>query len=613
MKFKEVWLNLKKEENKSINRFVRKLFSIFVIVTVTIVFAAIIGLKNYDNLEKQALKKIEENILATKLENIQAEIKSVTSDLLMLSESSSLKSYLSNNSDKLKEVESEFYNMSKYHDIFDQVRLLNEEGMEVIRINFNSGKAKIIDKKDLQDKSDRYYFLESIKLNRNEVFISPLDLNIENGLIEKPHKPMLRFAVPAFNNQGRKKGVVIVNYFGQNIIKHFSEDKNPLIKGQLMFLNSEGYWFKGANSEYDWAFMFEDKKDLTFENLHGEAWDSIHNSVSSQFETKQGMFTFKTVNPIPKNLMPKSNISAISKTKDNYHWKIVSFIPISILNNKRNERIKIIAIVLSVLFVSWIFVFIQLVRNQYRILLSQEKLKNRELKLAELNATKDKLFSVIGHDLINPMNRIEGFSELLVEYAENEDYDNLKEYAGIIQKSSNKTMSLLSNLLDWSRSQIGGKKFKLEKYNLNKQINELFLLMTDVAERKSISLRNKAENNLFIAADKNMIGTVLRNLLSNAIKFTNRGGEIIVSAHKENSNTIIKVIDNGIGINKEHLKNLLEITENNSRAGTENEKGTGLGLVLCKEFISAHGGEIVIESEEGEGSCFKLIIPERDL
>ncbi|PXY03044.1 hypothetical protein DF185_02845 [Marinifilum breve] len=610
MSIKDIWTVLKEERGQSIYRFARNLFFIFSSLSIILIVGTILTLKNYDRIEKKTLKEIEENILATKLENIQDEIRSVTSDLMMIAESNSLRNYLSGNSSLLENLQTEFYNYSKHHEVFDQVRLLDENGMEIVRVNYNNGNPIIVQSEDLQNKNDRYYFYDSFKLNRNEVFISPLDLNVENGQIEQPIKPMIRFATPVYNNEGIKKGAVVLNYYGQNIIKYFTEANNRFIKGQLMFLNSEGYWFKGINSDYDWGFMYEDKKDITFKNIYGNVWDSISGVNHSQFENYQGLFTFRTVNPIPSQLSPRYDSSQIPKVKDNYHWKIVSFIPVNVLQQAKNERIIQAVLLLSVLLISWLLIFIRLFKNQYYRFLAQRELEKREVRLSELNATKDKLFSVIGHDLINPLNRIEGFSDLLLESVKEKDYASVEEYARIVQNSSSKATDLLSNLLQWSRSQIGGVSFNPVEYNLYDQLTETVLLLKDAAEIKSICVKVNVVDEFSILADKEMVNTILRNLISNAIKFTHQNGEIVVSANVKDSKVLISVCDNGVGMDQDQLIKLFDIEKGDTRLGTEKEKGTGLGLVLCKEFVSKHHGEIWVESEVSKGSCFKFSIPQ---
>lgn len=605
MNIKRLWSEIKKKD-RSIYYFLCKLLLLSAIFWIVLLAGIFITLRNFNDLERKTLKDIEESVLVTKLQNVQEEIKSVTSVLMMLANSNSLDNYLNSDGAKLEYLNKSFVNLCNHYDIFDQVRYLDKTGIEIVRVNFNSGKVEIVSQEDLQDKHDRYYFYDAIKLNRNEIFISPLDLNIEHDEIEKPLKPMIRFATPVFDNEGEKQGVVVLNYLGQNIVRHFLEDNNPLIKGQLMFLNSEGYWFKGTNSDYDWGFMYDDKKDITFESKYGDVWNSISVEEYSQLDTKQGMFTFKTINLIPEKLAPKSSAVNI---KDNYHWKIVSFIPSSVIKEKSNGRAKQAIFILLILFLAWLLVVYRFIKHEYFKFLSQQELKKRKVRLIELNATKDKLFSIIGHDLINPLNRIEVFSDLLIEYIKEKDYNKIEEYAGIIQSSSNKASELLLNLLDWSRSQIGGITFNPVSYCLNTQIDEIILLMSDASSLKSITIKKVVPYNLTIFADKEMISTVLRNLISNSIKFTHKNGLITVSAEKMDKNIQISVCDNSVGMEKNQLENLFEITENNSSLGTEKEKGTGLGLVLCNEFICKHKGKIFVESEVNKGTCFKINFP----
>ncbi|PKQ64464.1 hypothetical protein BZG02_06565 [Labilibaculum filiforme] len=604
---KNIWYSYMKNENKGLRSFVRNLLSIFILAFALIVAGIILSLNKYNEVELKAYKEVTESVLATKLENIQDDVKSVTSDLMMLAESASLKKYWNDKEGVIEDLEAEFLNLSFHHYVFDQVRLIDEEGMEIIRINYNSGSPSVVPKEVLQNKKDRYYFYNAFQLNRNEVFISPLDLNVENGELEEPLKPMIRFATPVFDKQNVKRGVVVLNYYGQNIIDEFVNQDNPLIKDQLMFLNSEGYWFKGENAADDWGFMYEDKRNLTFKNRYGAVWDSIVDTGQAQFETGSGLFTFKTVYPIPENLTP--NKSGNLRTVDDYHWKIVSFIPFAVLHEKSNMRWKQALFVLSLLFISWLFVLYRLVRAQYFKLKSQEALLERETALRELNATKDKLFSVVAHDLINPFNSIIGFSSVLLQQVNEKDYEGIEEYAEIIHDSSSRAMDLLSNLLEWSRSQIGKIDFKPVSYNLNQQIHEAVLLLTDTATIKSIKIVTNLPSDFAIFAHKEMISTVIRNLISNAIKFTMPGGEIVVAAEKQNDVVTISICDNGVGIPPENLAKLFLMTESYSSLGTAKEKGTGLGLMLCKEFVEKHQGRIWVESEVGKGSCFRFSLP----
>lgn len=235
---------------------------------------------------------------------------------------------------------------------------------------------------------------------------------------------------------------------------------------------------------------------------------------------------------------------------------------------------------------------------------AEETLRESEAKLSETNAQKDKFFSIIAHDLINPFNSIMGFSEVLLERINEQDYDGIDEYARMIGQSSKQAMDLLKNLLEWSRAQTGRLQFKPENFDLVDLIGQYMMLFDLIACQKSITIHKVLPPEIMVFADQQMIGTVLRNLISNAIKFTPKGGEIIISAEKRADEILVSVSDNGVGIAPERLEKLFHIDESDTTPGTNNENGTGLGLILCKEFVKNHGGKLWVESENGKGSTF---------
>lgn len=235
--------------------------------------------------------------------------------------------------------------------------------------------------------------------------------------------------------------------------------------------------------------------------------------------------------------------------------------------------------------------------------------KKTENSLKELIATKDKLFSIIAHDLRSPFNGIIGFSELLIENSNDILLEDSEQYIKIINSAAKNTLILLDNLLNWAKSQTGQLSFNPEKVLLSEVVQEIITLSKTIAKSKNIALEYAGTDNLEIFVDVNMLNTVLRNLISNAIKFTNVGGHIKVSAALKQDQVEITISDNGIGINKEKLTKLFSISSNTTTLGTEDENGSGLGLVLCKEFIQKNNGDIWVESEENKGSNFIFTLP----
>ena len=254
----------------------------------------------------------------------------------------------------------------------------------------------------------------------------------------------------------------------------------------------------------------------------------------------------------------------------------------------------------------------QLIREKACLQNTLSELHAANEKLAELNATKDRFFSIIAHDLRSPFNAIVGISSLLAEQIRQQDYDGIDEYAGIIEESSQRALALLLNLLEWARSQTGRIPFRPSDIPLQKLLADAIATVQHAARQKKIDIRCDAPENAGIYADPEMLATVLRNLLSNAVKFTRPGGQITLSAKSTDLGWAIAVRDNGVGISPENQAKLFRIDVSPSTAGTQDEQGTGLGLILCKEFVEKHGGQLHVESTPGQGSTFSFNIPQQN-
>jgi signal transduction histidine kinase len=241
--------------------------------------------------------------------------------------------------------------------------------------------------------------------------------------------------------------------------------------------------------------------------------------------------------------------------------------------------------------------------------LSEIKIKKFTEELEQVNKSKDKFFSIIGHDLRTPINGLLGYSEILANEIDILEKDEIKEYASSIIDISRTTNNLLTNLLEWSRIQTGRITFQPVTTNLFNIVNTVFNFINASAHQKNIDLINHVTPQTLIYADENMIQSILINLCSNAVKFTNAGGRVCVYCNEEKDNNIIQVEDNGQGISKLNLKNILKEQSYFSTIGTAKEKGTGLGLILCKEFVEKHSGNIWVESCEGKGTTFYFTIP----
>ena len=233
--------------------------------------------------------------------------------------------------------------------------------------------------------------------------------------------------------------------------------------------------------------------------------------------------------------------------------------------------------------------------------------KNSQLNL--LNADKDKFFSIIAHDLRNPIGALRELPQLIAENLDNYSKDELRRLITMQRDAARNLFELLENLLTWSRMQRGLIEFNPEPIQISALVQRSIALLTPSAAQKAITLTQAVNPSLLGMADHKMIDAVVRNLISNAIKFTNQGGTIDVSGNDDGAFMTIAVKDDGVGIGEQFLPKLFRIDEQYRRTGTANERGTGLGLILCKEFVERNGGEIRVESKIGNGSTFSFTLP----
>ncbi|RXQ91535.1 HAMP domain-containing histidine kinase [Ancylomarina salipaludis] len=595
--------------NKS--RFATALNTVFVFVPVfsIILIVTIFILRTQEKMELKLVRNAEKSLVDTKFKSVESEINHVINDLFILKSETHIKEFLADaNPDIFEDLSQDMLNIVKYKKIYDQVRLLDENGMELIRVNYNQGNPIIVSKENLQSKSNRYYFKEAIKLNENEVFISPLDLNIENNQIEQPLKPMIRVATPVFDQEGLKRGILLFNFFGETILSAFDSYSDLMINNKLMLLNAEGYWLKGESAQYEWGFMYEDRKDIKFSNQYKDAWNEMVSKEASQFENKDGLFTFQTIYPLMGRLKSdRSEKTFVSNQSQllskSYYWTIVSYVPSEILYFKQNKRRFYVALLLVIISISLFLISWKLAKVKTS--------RKQALQLLKINNdTKDKFFSIVAHDLKGPFNALLGFSNLLMSEVREEENSNINEYSTIIHSTLKNTYDFLINLLDWSRSQINGIEYKPEAFFLSDLVDEIFALLKLQADKKEIRMNNFVSDQLKIVADKNILSTIIRNIVTNALKYSNSGGDVKVSASIKNHRLLCTISDNGVGIDAENIDKLFHLDSNRSTLGTDDEKGTGLGLILCRELIEKHKGSIGVESEIAKGSDFWFDIPQ---
>lgn len=288
--------------------------------------------------EQKAQRKVMETDERRRLELLgkvsERNIKSIAYDLIFLSNHPQLHRWLTSADRRHRaDLSRTCLEFSEDAGVYDQIRFIDASGMERIRINGGSAPA-IVAQTDLQNKGSRYYFRDTLKLSPGQVFVSPLDLNVENGRVEHPLKPVIRFGMPVQGVDGSRKGVVILNYLGGKLLADLDQAAGPGA-GTAMMLNEAGYWAKGMHPEDEWGFMFADRKNRTMAIRHPAAWGRITARGQGQFSDESGLYTFTTVRPLGYGMRgvsaaPRGPASG-SDPAGGFHWKLVSFVPAEVL------------------------------------------------------------------------------------------------------------------------------------------------------------------------------------------------------------------------------------------------------------------------------------------
>lgn len=358
------------------------------------------------------------------------------------------------------------------------------------------------------------------------------------------------------------KNQFLGNKYIQNALKLLPQIKSPEIKSELFRMAAEFYEKTNNN---DSAFYYY--------KIHMQIKDSIQtNSNISKFAELEALYLNDKIMSQNRVLLKDAEAS-------------------------KKQNLYLVLIITLVIFLA--------IGTYSR----SRSVRSTNKKLNELNGMKDTFFRIIAHDLKSPFNAVFGYLSIIKSDFKNLSSEEILYFINSIDGAINKSYQLLEQLLMWSRSNTGKLEFAPRDINLSKLINETINLLLAPANQKGINLEFQEKDEIVIYADEEMIKTVIRNLISNGLKFTRTGGFVRVIVIKEHKNVLITVLDNGIGMTEDQRKNLFRIDKSSSTTGTKGEQGTGLGLIICKEFVEKHKGKITVESSKGEGTSFIVQLP----
>lgn len=500
-----------------------------------------------------------------------------------------------------------FLNTSAY---FDQIRLLDPDGLEITRAEFGDGSPSLAEPDVLQNKGNRYYFQEAMKLGKRQVYLSPLDLNVEHGEIDIPIKPTLRLAMPSFDTPERKSGVAVINALGQPILDHFSQRVSEVPVSRVYWLNENGYWLAGEEPEKLWGFMYPDKKDQTLAVRDPQAWKIIAAEKRGSVTGADGVYIFSTI--IPQQAA--AGINTILSIEDTSQWKIVAFYTDDEFQTyffeKRNSQITILVLlVISLLALFWIVI----IYNNQRIL--NQHYRQREVEIIQDHERMKSTGIIAGgiaHEFNNILSGMTGNIYLLKKNLKHAD-DN--RFLSSMNHQVKRAAKLVRYLLTFSRQEF----VKLEQVDfsklLTKQCEDFLAQLSD-----NIELTVDCESGIRIEADKEKINSIVRELLANSAEamadgvsskmlvalkpvdyeFTSQSGGLCQGPF-----VCLSVSDNGCGIAADALPFIYDPFYTNKEVG----EGIGLGLSSVYGAVKIHHGDIKVTSKLGEGVRFDIYLP----
>ncbi len=599
-------------KNSNIYKSTFKRFSkyIFILVLFEIIVFLIL-MYNYKTYEKKLLITHESELIESISSQLVISLNKVETDVDFLRNLIE-DEYNQNKSNFQVDIQDKFFMFASAKQIYEQVRFLDTNGKETIRVNKKGNKFYNVPKPELQNKKNRYYFSNANKLSKDDIYISPMDLNIENGKIENPRKPMIRLATPLFDQNENRFGVLVMNYSADTLLSQIRQNTTQSM-GDTYITNDKGYFFIGPNPESEWGFMYPDKQNQNLENLFPKIWDCINKHDTCTESNKLGISNHINIYFSKESKFNKVHFEDFTGENPLHNmigkWSIISFVNNDEFNAYIYSDARKTILILLLMFLAFIPLLYILAKNITNKKIAVQTIIEKEAKLTQLNAEKDKFFSIIAHDLRSPLAGVLGLTEIFMEEVKETDNTDLVDMTSLLDNSVKKVYELLENLLEWSRMQRGLITLVPDKLLLNQWVDQNIALLSAKIESKKITVINNIQCDIIVEADAKMVDGVLRNLLSNAVKFTPTAGSIEVSGVKNGEEVIISFKDSGIGMSEDLQSKLFILSENTSRPGTDGESSSGLGLILSKEFIERSGGKLWVESEQNKGSTFYFSLP----
>ncbi|GEM_PF-457642 len=565
----------------------------------------------------------------------------VQQDIVFLSHSQSLKEYLYAQQTTpmaptvemaRQAVEQEFLAFSQSRGNYYQVRYLDQTGKEIVRVDTDdTGHSWIVEQTQLQNKSDRYYFVQTMKLGPTEIFVSPLDLNQEHGRIEVPHKPVMRYAKPIFYPEGSRAGIVIVNVLANSFLQTVKD---------YWLVDANGYYLIHPEQSKRWGGPNNLKTGHNLSSDYPDLAPFILNQATGNFDNNQLFLSFQQIavpglgrwtlivqQPTRKVLMSVITFQIVLTVISGLAIIIALVIVIGISKRivrpienltatvkqiqagQRQVQVEVIGQDELALLAKGFNAMLEAIRT------SEEALQQAKQESESANLAKSRFLASMSHELRTPLNAIIGYGEMLQEEVADIGSSSLSGDIAKIHQAGKHLLSFINDILDISKIEAGKMELYIETFSLPHMINDIIQTIKPLLVKNNHELEVQLSPNLGeMQADLTKIRQIILNLLSNASKFNVDRKVIYLEVLREtetngNDWILFKVCDNGIGMTPEQKQCVLEIFTQANASTTRKYGGLGLGLAITKYFIQMMGGEIKVDSAEDASNVFTVRLP----
>ncbi len=528
--------------------------------------------------EIQLLRTDEENHVLILCETAQRDFRSILSDLRILAGDRALLSFIdagpgAADAEAGREaVVARLADFCRHRRIYDQVRYIDANGREVVRVDLVEGRVLRAPAALLQNKANRYYFEEISVLGPEDVFMSPFDLNVEHGVVEVPEKPTIRFGTPVFDSAGRRSGFVILNYLGRIMLEQLDR-VSVNATGRVMLLNEEGYFLHGGQPDDAWAFMYRHRHGRTFERRFPDAWEQVSAADAGQVLTPAGLFTFRTLAPIDR--------------QGTRRWKAVSHVAANVMGATGRTRARWLVAAWFTLAVVAGFGTRMLARARA----DREAAQDRTLRAARLAAIGEAMAG-LAHESRNAIQRSQACLEMLSSRVA--DKPGAPQLIEELQRAQDDLHRLYEGVREWAAPMT----LRHEPCDVHALVRESWTHLGSALDHRVTLEEPDATVNATVSADRFALRHVLRNVLENAIIACGEVGDAPAKltlglsearlAHRRA--LAISIRDTGPGFNGDDARRAFE------PFFTTRTRGTGLGLAIARRIVGAHGGTIEIRS-----------------